>query len=89
MVLVVLAVQMLGGMALASPCSEACPEDARGGGCPPICALCTSCTHGQTAIVRSAMAGEPVIVMQELVVQQRVLVSSQRTDDIFHVPLPG
>jgi len=87
--LVIMAVQLLGGLALASVCSEPCPDDGPGTSCPPICTLCTSCTHAQTAIVQRAVASEPLTVVQDFVSQQRICVSSQLTDDIFHVPLPG
>jgi hypothetical protein len=88
-VLVIVAVQLLGGMALASACSEPCADDPPGGGCPPICATCTNCTHAQTAIVQRALAAEPLVVSHETVQQQRRFVSSQHSDDIFHVPLFG
>jgi hypothetical protein len=87
--LVVLAVQLLGGMALAPVCSDPCPDDAAGKGCPPVCALCTGCTHAQPAIVQRSAASEPLIALQQFVSQQRVSVSSQLEDDIFHVPLHG
>ena len=91
--LVIAAVQMLGGMALASPCSDPCsdlcPEDGPGSGCPPICALCTSCPHAQTAIVQRAVVAEPLRATHEMAQQQRFTVSSPLTADIFHVPLLG
>lgn len=87
--LVILAVQLLGGMAFASVCPEPCADDAPGAGCPPICALCTSCTHAQTAIVPHALNGAPLIASQQFLHPQVPAVPSQRAHDIFHVPLPG
>jgi len=87
--LAILAVQLLGGMALASACPEPCPDDTEDTGCPPVCALCTSCTHAQTAIVQHASARMPLMATQRVVPQQAASTSSPRTDDIFHVPLPG
>lgn len=87
--LVIFAVQLLGGMAFASVCSEPCPDDAQGTGCPPICALCTSCVHGQTAIVQGSAAGAPLMTAHPFAPQQRSSPSSQLVDDILHVPLPG
>ncbi len=88
-ILAILAVQMLGGMVLASDCLEPCPDDANGTGCPPICALCTSCTHAQTAIVQRSSAGIPLMAMRGFLAQPTASVSSQIADDIFHVPLLG
>lgn len=87
--LILVAVQLLGGMAFASVCPEPCPDDAQGTGCPPICALCTSCTHGQTAIVQDSAAGAPLMTARPFAPQQRFSTSSQLADDILHVPLPG
>ena len=87
--LVIVAVQMLGGVTFASVCPEPCPDDARGNGCPPICALCPGCTHAQTTVVRRSIVAEPLIVTHEFLPQQRLSVSPQLTDDIFHVPLLG
>jgi len=87
--LVIFAVQLLGGMALASACPEPCFDDADGTGCPPICALCTSCTHAQTGIVQHSASGMPVMSMHRFVAQQSASPSSQLADDILHVPLLG
>ena len=87
--LMIVAVQLLGGMAFASNCEEPCRDEAPGADCPPICALCTSCTHAQPAIVQPAAAGVPLMSAQHFVPQQRAAISSPRADDIFHVPLPG
>jgi hypothetical protein len=87
--LVIFAVQLLGGMALASGCPDPCPDDAEGTGCPPICALCTSCTHAQTGIVQHSASAMPRMSTHRFVPQQSVSASSQPADDIFHVPLLG
>jgi hypothetical protein len=87
--LVVLAVQLLGVPAFAPVCPEPCADDAPGTGCPPICALCTSCTHTQPAIVQRPAAGAPLTSTRRFVTQQRPAISSQLTNDIFHVPLLG
>jgi hypothetical protein len=87
--LVILAVQLLGVLAFASVCPEPCPDDARGTGCPPICALCTRCTHTQPAIVQRPAASAPLTSTRHFVPRQRLAISSQLTNDILHVPLPG
>jgi hypothetical protein len=89
MLLVLVAVQLLGGVAFASTCPDSCPDDAQGTSCPPICALCTSCTHAQTAIVQRSIVGTPLMATHHFVPQQRLSISSQLTSDIFHVPLLG
>lgn len=89
MLLVLVVVQLLGGMAFASVCSEPCPDDAQGTGCPPICALCTNCTHAQTAIVQHSATGVPLTAPQQFAPQQLPAVPSRLARDIFHVPLLG
>jgi hypothetical protein len=87
--LVLIAVQLLGGMALGSVCMEPCPDDAGGTSCPPVCALCTNCTHAQTAILQHAPTDLPLISTARFVPQQPAATSSALEDDIFHVPLRG
>ena len=87
--LVIVAVQLLGGMAFASVCSEPCADDEQETGCPPICALCTSCTHAQTAIVQRSTGGLPLMSARHFASQHERSPLSQLTDDIFHVPLLG
>jgi len=87
--LVVLAMQLLGGMAPASACPEPCPDDTDDTSCPPVCALCTGCTHAQTAIVQHATAGVPLMSAHRLLSVQPASISSPLAADIFHVPLPG
>ena len=87
--LVILAVQLLGSMAFASVCLEPCPDDTEGTSCPPVCALCTSCTRAQQAIVESAVIGAPEVAARTLPPLQLIAASVTRGDDIFHVPLPG
>ena len=87
--LVVLAVQLLGTMAFASICPDPCPDDAEDTSCPPVCTLCTGCTHAQTAIVQHAASGVPLMSPQAFVAQQAASTSSKLAADIFHVPLAG
>ena len=87
--LAILAVQMIGGMAAASFCPDPCPDDVDGAGCPPVCALCTSCTHAQTGIVQDAASGMPSMSTLRFVPRQAAAASSQPAGDIFHVPLGG
>src|ERR1700741_1832557 len=49
--LLVLAVQFLGAMVFASACAEPGPDDPESTSCPPVCTLCSDCTHAQQAIV--------------------------------------
>lgn len=87
--LVLIAVQLLGAMAFASVCVEPCPDDTEDSSCPPVCALCTSCTHAQTAIVQHAASGLPLVAAHRFVPQPAAAASSRLAADIFHVPLPG
>jgi hypothetical protein len=87
--LAVLAVQLIGGMVFASVCFEPCPDDTEGTSCPPICTVCASCTHAQTAIVRAPFSEMPLMSPQRFVPHQGTSRSSHLTDDILHVPLLG
>jgi hypothetical protein len=87
--LAMIALQLLSGMAFATVCFEPCPDDADGTSCPPVCAVCTSCTHAQTAIVQHVAVGVPLMAEHRFVAQPPAWTSSQRAVDIFHVPLRG
>jgi len=87
--LALFALQLVGTMAFASVCLEPCPDDTEEASCPPICAICTSCTHAQTAIVQHSSSGEPLMATNRFVPLPLVSTSSQLADDIFHVPLLG
>lgn len=87
--LAILVVQLLGAMAFATVCAEPCPDDEGGTSCPPVCALCTSCTHAQTAIVQQSVSGAPPMSNQPFIPLQTVPTSSRLAADIFHVPLLG
>jgi hypothetical protein len=87
--LLLFAVQLFGSMALASLRVDPCPDDTEGTSCPPICALCTSCTHAQSTIAQHAPTGTPIVATQSFVEPAPAAPSSQLADDIFHVPLPG
>lgn len=84
-----IALQLLGGMAFASVCLEPCPDDTKETSCPPVCALCTSCTHAQTGIVQHAASSTPLTSTQLFVLQPPTSPPSQLAADIFHVPLLG
>ena len=87
--LVIVAVQLLGSVAFASVCLEPCPDDTGDASCPPICAVCTSCTHAQQAIVQNAGSGAPLMTTQHVIPPHPLGTSSQLPADIFHVPLLG
>jgi hypothetical protein len=87
--LFVLAVQLLGAVTMASACPEPCPDDSEGASCAPVCMLCSSCTHGQRAIVEQASGGPPVVPAQQLLPLASLATSSKHAADIFHVPLFG
>lgn len=89
MLLLLIAVQLLGTMAFASECQEPCPDDTETSSCPPVCALCTSCTHAQTGVVRQAVASVPGLTVQHLSAQNHSFTPSRVAADIFHVPLLG
>lgn len=87
--LALLAVQLLGGMVFAAECPEPCPDDTETTSCPPVCTICTSCTHAQTAIVQDASDGTLLMAARPFGPQEAASVSSPVADDIFHVPLLG
>lgn len=89
MLLTIFAAQLLGGMVFASVCFEPCPDDAEGTSCPPVCVMCTGCTHAQTAIVKHAISAAPMNPAQRVVPGASLAAASFFGDDIFHVPLPG
>lgn len=87
--LVIFAVQLFGTMAFASSCLEPCPDDTESTSCPPVCALCTSCTHSQTGIVQRSAVGTPVVATHRFVPRPALAISPRLAADIFHVPLFG
>jgi hypothetical protein len=87
--LAMIVLQLLGGMAFASVCLEPCPDDTEETSCPPVCALCTSCTHAQTAIVQHPATGLPFLAAARLIPRHPGSISSALAADIFHVPLLG
>ena len=87
--LFLIAVQLLGSMAFASVCPEPCPDDTEETSCPPVCALCTSCTHAQTAIVQHGAIETPLTSTHRFGAQPPASPASQLAADIFHVPLFG
>lgn len=86
--LVFIALQLLGAMAFASVCADACPDEEQETSCPPVCALCTSCTHAQQAIVQSTAPAVPHDVAMQSLHAPPCGAASHLADDIFHVPLP-
>lgn len=87
--LAILAVQLLGGLALASACFEPCADDAEESSCPLVCALCTSCTHVQPAIAGEATPGACPVAAERYVASRVTARPLQLAADIFHVPLAG
>lgn len=87
--LVIIAVQLLGGILFATVCVEPCPDDGPGRTCPPVCSLCMSCTHAQQAIVRNTMTPATIVATPRVFGVRPVPAPSQPTADIFHVPLLG
>jgi hypothetical protein len=87
--LVIIAAHLAGGILFATVCVEPCPDDGPGRKCPPICALCTGCTHAQQAIVQSPMMNVAIVAAPHLFTVPVIPAPSQPTADIFHVPLLG
>jgi hypothetical protein len=85
--LVLMALQLVGGMLFASVCFEPCPDDGDDRSCPPVCSLCTSCTHAQQAVVQAATTRFAVAAEPHHFPLQAAPAPSQRAADIFHVPL--
>lgn len=87
--LVFVLVLQLAGLASASACIEPCPDDGAGTTCPPVCSLCTTCTHAQQAIVRLTtptvfLATAPLVGSLEPAQEP-----SSIAFDVFHIPLLG
>jgi len=87
--LILVAVQLLGAVAFASVCLEPCPDDTGEGNCPPVCSLCTTCTHARQAILHSGTDDVAVIRERHVFPPQVFSASSLLASDIFHVPLFG
>lgn len=87
--LMLVALQLLGAIALSAVCLEPCDDDEGSGSCPPVCTLCARCAHAQQAIVQREDGGALVTAAQRDDAQQRWGRSSQLAADIFHVPLAG
>jgi hypothetical protein len=87
--LLIIAVQLIGGILFATVSVEPCPDDGPGRACPPMCALCTSCTHAPQAIVRATPTAVALAVTPRLFTVSPVPAPSQSAADIFHVPLRG
>jgi hypothetical protein len=87
--LVIIAVQFMGGILFAAVCVESCPDDGPESTCPPACSLCMSCTHAQQAIVRNTMTLAGLVVTPHVFAVRPVPPLWQPTADIFHVPLLG
>ena len=85
--LALIAVQLLGGVALASVCDETCPDDADESSCPPICATCATCPHSRHAIVQTRVDVAPSPTALPPLVSSTQPPSSPLAADIFHVPL--
>ena len=87
--LVIIAAQLTATVAFASVCFEPCPDDTEGATCPPVCSLCTSCTHAQQAIVRSDATAAPTLTAPHPHAPHVLSGPLHLADDIFHVPLLG
>jgi len=87
--LVIMTVQLMGGIVFATVCVESCPDDGPGTTCPPACSLCVSCTHAQQAIVRDTLPPATLAATARVFIVRALSAPSQRSADIFHVPLLG
>jgi len=87
--LVILVVQLMGGILFATACVEPCPDDGPGRTCPPVCALCTGCTHALQAIVRSPIMIVALVGAPHVFIARAEPALSHPAADIFHVPLFG
>jgi hypothetical protein len=87
--LVIIAVQLMGGILFATVCVERCPDDGPGRTCPPVCALCAGCTHALQAIVRSPMMNAALVATPHTFTVRPLPAPSHAAADIFHVPLLG
>jgi hypothetical protein len=87
--LLILALQFVGPVAFASVCVEPCSDDTEETSCPPVCTLCTSCTHAQKAVVQHGVSVVRRVGAQESFASTVSSASSLFAVDIFHVPLRG
>jgi len=87
--LLLVACQLAGALAFAAACPEPCPDDIDGSSCPPVCSLCTSCTHARTAIVRVDAMSLALLPATRLFAEPGAIASSPIAAEIFHIPLLG
>ena len=87
--LVLVAVQLLGAVAVPSGCLEPCPEDSGESDCPPICATCATCAHSRQALLQTRAEGDPASNVLHAVATPGLAPDSLFAADIFHVPLAG
>jgi hypothetical protein len=87
--LLICVAQLTATVAFSSVCFEPCPDDTEGSSCPPVCSLCTSCTHAQQAIVEGAVVTAPALRTLQTYAAQALVAPSHLADDVFHVPLLG
>jgi hypothetical protein len=87
--LLLLAIQLLGTVAFAAVCLEPCPDDTDDNSCPPVCSLCTTCTHAQQAIMQATGTAVPLLTMPHVSASRRLAKPSGLSADIFHIPLLG
>ncbi|MHB0969031.1 MAG: hypothetical protein ACYC7A_14165 [Thermoanaerobaculia bacterium] len=87
--LALVAFQLAGGIAAPAVCAEPCPDDDDGSNCPPVCSLCSRCTHAQIAIAHPGIQHSPLSVDEPVVPQATISFTSNATGEIFHVPISG
>lgn len=88
LLLMTVVVQLLGMVTVAATeCVEPCPDDTETSSCPPVCALCTSCTHAQTGMVENAVSEEPGLPAHQLLQHELSSAHAHFSAEIFHVPL--
>ncbi len=89
MLLAIIALPLVGGMAFAFVSLAPCPDDTAGESCPPVCAVCRTCTQAQPAIVNQAACSAIPTSSKRIITERSQSASSQGGADIFHVPLLG
>jgi len=71
------------------PCFDACPDEAGGTSCPPVCASCVGCARSSVPLpVIDHQLGAPDAVGL-MTAASTVDVMPLFSDDILHVPLPA
>lgn len=85
--LLILLAPIAGAVSVAFECDEPCADDSGDGECPPVCTVCTACTHGQKAVVGNSAAKAPPSSFHLVAPSSAHVEGSPFIADVFHIPI--